>query len=225
MTSPFASVSATGRLLFGGAMAALTLVADLLLQYTPRVERVGSPDYLYLLEVSRSRLLWGHALGVVAILLMTVGLRAAASLISGPGWLRRGYESLAVFSCAGAAAFHALFAPIGLALQSAPDEAGRAVLVAALRPAHELLGTPILLLYFFAATLYSGIVAAGRTPLPRVAALATQMPLWLGLLVVARTSPLAGTVIFPAGLSLGNTIFFLVLARLARPRPKLHLVN
>jgi hypothetical protein len=212
-------------LLFGAAMAALTLVADLLLQYTPRVERVGSPDYLYLLDVSRSRLLWGHALGVVAILLMTVGLRAAAGLISGPAWLRRGYEGLAVFSCAGTAVFHALFAPIGLALQTAPDAAGRAALVAALRPAHEMLGTPILLLYFFAATLFTGIVAAGRTPLPRATALATQMPLWLALLVLARTSPLAGTVIFPAGLSLGNTIFFLVLARGARPRPKLQLVN
>ena len=47
--------------------AAVAVVSDLALQYTPVAAHVGSPDYAYLLDVPRERLLFGHFVGVVAV--------------------------------------------------------------------------------------------------------------------------------------------------------------
>ena len=53
--------------------ATLGVIADLALQYTPNAAHLFSDQSLYLLDVSPSRLFIGHYLGVVAILMETIG--------------------------------------------------------------------------------------------------------------------------------------------------------
>lgn len=195
--------------------AAAAVFADLALQYTPVAAHLGSREYVFLLDVSRRNLLLGHYLGVVAVLGEICGFWFVAQ-----GLKPAGRRPSSIFFAIGAvafgvgAAFHAMFAPIGLALRSAADAglspAFAAKMAAAVRPAHEGLGTITLLGILLLSLLFSFLVALRTTAFPRWMALCSPLPVVLLFGALTRLMPSLRLVFFPAGLNIANFVLFML---------------
>jgi len=197
--------------LVGALSAALAVVADLALQYTGISAHVGSKEYAYLLDVSSSRLLFGHFAGVVAVLLEIFGFWGVALAFYGRA-LRLTFFAVSALAFSVGAAFHAMFAAIGLALQFASTSgAGPAFLsglASAVRPAHEGLGAVTVIGILALSVLLSAAAAFGRTSYPRWMAVLSPLPVILLLALLTRAIPSLRLVLLPAGLNFANLVLF-----------------
>lgn len=110
------------------------------------------------------------------------------------------------FTYAIGAAFHAMFAPIGLTLQALRQQDYAAV-VAAVRTAHEGLGTVAVLGIFFVSLFVLVDVARGKTGYPRWLAAVTPLPLIALMMIVVTLVPVARAVVLPCGINIANCIF------------------
>ena len=200
--------------LVGFAAAVLSAWADLTLQYTPDATHLLSEKYLFLLDRSPAELLLGHNLGVFAILLQIAGIWAVGQgLVPGSRGAARAYVLVAAFAMAVGAAFHATFAPIGLALHGAvaagADPAKLAAIAGQARPAQLLLGTVTLLAIAAASLLFSAIVLRRRTAYPRWMAGVTPLTLSIVLGIAGRLVPSLRLVLVPCGINCAGAVFFL----------------
>ncbi|HZF10901.1 MAG TPA: DUF6796 family protein [Thermoanaerobaculia bacterium] len=220
------SFRAAGWIGIVGALA--TAVSDLALQYTPEASHLASRDYLYLLDVAPGRLLLGHFLGVFGILLeiagfwqVSLGLRPAGRVPA------RSFFFLSAGTFALGTAFHAMFAPIGLALHALQETGAAPALLsavaAAVRPAHQGLGAVILTGIAALSLLFSWLVVFRPTLYPRWMALCSPLPLALFFLLLTRFSLTLRLVLLPCGLNLANLVLFglstAVLGRARDARP------
>lgn len=202
---------------FGILGAAAAVGADLVLQYTPDASHVGAPSYAYLLDVSRARLLVGEFVGVPAILLEIAGFCfVGEGLRVASGRVANVFIAVSAVAYAFGAAFHAMFAAIGVALQSSAaagsDAAALASLAASLRSAHAGLGAVTLLGIAGSSILCSIRVARGGTAFPRWFAVCSPLVIAIGLAIAARLVPSLRLVLLPAGLNLANLLFFAIAA-------------
>jgi hypothetical protein len=204
----------------GVGSAALAVAADLALQYTGNATHVGSHEYAYLLDVSRDRLLFGHFAGVFAVLLEIIGFWGVALGFTGPK-LRFAFFATCAVAFAVGAAFHAMFAVIGLSLQFAADANAApgflTGLAAAVRPAHEALGSVTIIGILILSVILILAIARGRTAYPRWMAALSPLPVVVGLAIAMRAFPSLRLVLLPAGLNFANLVLFSAAAILARP--------
>jgi hypothetical protein len=206
-----------------GALAAV--LADLALQYTPEASHLASRDYLYLLDVPPGRLLFGHFLGVFGILLEIAGFwQVSQGLRPADGVPVRAFFLLSAFTFTVGAAFHALFAPLGLALHQLRESGAAPALLSAVahvvRPAHQGLGAVTLAGIAALSLLFSWTVAVRRTLYPRWMALASPLVLAILFFVLTRFSLALRLVLVPCGLNLANLVLFgLSTGLLWRARP------
>jgi len=203
----------------GAVAAAIGVWADLALQYTANPAHVGSAGYAYLLDVSRPRLLFGHFAGVIAVLAEIAGFWGVALGIARPA-TRIAFLAVAATAFAIGAAFHAMFASIGLALQfaaaSGATPAFMAGLASAVWPAHHGLGAITLVGIVLLSVIFSASVALGRTVFPRGAALCSPLAVALILAGIVHFAPALRLVALPAGLNFANLVLFLTAALTAR---------
>ncbi|HEV7506020.1 MAG TPA: DUF6796 family protein [Thermoanaerobaculia bacterium] len=193
--------------------AAVAVYADLMLQYTPQAAHLGSRDYLYLLDVSARRLLIGHFVGVVAVLLEIAGFwQIAQGLLPAGAGKSRAFFLLGAFTFGVGAAFHAMFASIGLALQALRDAGGSTALLgevaAAVRPAHEGLGVVTVLGIAALSIFFSAVVGLKKTMYPRWLAWFNPLAVALVLTVAGRLSIQLRLVLLPCSLNLANLLLF-----------------
>lgn len=195
----------------GALAAAIGALSDLLLQYTPQLNHLGSHEYAYLLDAGARRMMAGHLIGVPAILGEAVAfwmLRRA--FVRGHRVAAASFGWIAAAGWALAAAFHAIFAPIGLALLRLREHGASSEWIAAAaagaRGAHEALGTPVLLLIFLAQVVFLIAVARGWTLFARIDALASPLPILVVFFVVIALSPLARSILLPCGINLANAL-------------------
>ena len=212
--------------LVGAAAAALSAGSDVVLQYTADPAHLLSEKYLYLLDRSPGDLLLGHNLGVFAILLQIAGFWAVGrGLAPGGRGAARAYFLVAAFAMAAGAAFHATFAPIGLALHGAraagDDPARLAVIAGQARPAQLLLGTVALIAIATAALLFSAIVLRRRTAYPRWMAAVTPLTLSIVLGIAGRFAPPLRLILVPCGINCAGAVFFLLATVALWSRPAL----
>lgn len=201
--------------LTGATAAALSAWADLALQYTPDASHLLSERYLYLLDRSPADLLLGHNLGVFAILLQIAGIWAVGQgLAPGGRGAARAYGLVASFAMAIGAAFHATFAPIGLALHGAraggADSARLAAIAVQARPAQMLLGTAAVLAIAAGTLLFSAIVLRHPTAYPRWMAAVTPLTLSIVFGITGRLVPSLRLILVPCGINCAATVFYLL---------------
>ncbi|HEV8122427.1 MAG TPA: DUF6796 family protein [Candidatus Polarisedimenticolia bacterium] len=206
--------------IIGAGAAFVAVAADLALQYTPIAAHVGARDYSYLLDVPPGRMLFGHFAGVVAVIVEILGFLGVAVGIESRG-LRHVFFGFASFGFAIGAAFHAMFAAIGLTLQRATAAGSPPELVSGLAtavwPAHHGLGAIILGCIVVLSCLLSIAIARGRTRYPRWMALLTPLPVAILFFIVQIVFPPLRLVLFPAGLNLANLILFVSAAVNVKP--------
>jgi hypothetical protein len=132
--------------LTGAAAAALSAWSDFVLQYTPDPSHLMSRQYLFLLDRSPADLLLGHYVGIFAILLQIAGFWAVTRGLALAGRAAAlSYFFLGASAMALGAAFHATFAPIGLALHTMAGDPQRiAALADGVRPVQTALGADAL---------------------------------------------------------------------------------
>ncbi len=193
--------------------AAAAVYADLMLQYTPIAAHLGSRDYLYLLDVPAGRLLIGHFAGVIAILLEIAGFwQIAQGLLPAGAGKSRAFFLLSAFTFGVGAAFHAMFASIGLALQAVRGAGGSAArmgeVAAAIRPAHEALGVVTVLGIAALSILFSVVVGLKKTMYPRWLAWFSPLAIALVLALASRFSIQLRLVLLPCSLNLANLVLF-----------------
>jgi len=195
--------------------AALAAAADLALQFTRDASHLGSKVYAYLLDVPHDRLLFGHFAGVTGILLEILGFWGVAVGLSRHS-LRQWFIAVSSVAYAVGAAFHAMFASIGLALQFAAQSGASAAftsgLATAIWPAHHGLGAITLVGIALQSILFSWSVALGKSTYPRWLAACSPLPIVLLFAIVARFAPSTRLVLLPAGINLANCVFFALAA-------------
>lgn len=171
-----------------------------------------SRQYLFLLDQPPADLLFGHYLGIFAILLQIAGFWAVARGLAPAGRAAAGsYFFLAASTMALGAAFHATFAPIGLALHAMAGDSQRIAAIAdAVRPAQTALGAIVVLGIIAAALFFSVLVLRRRTAFPRWMAAVTPLTLAVVLWLAARLAPSLRLVAVPCGLNGAAMIFFLL---------------
>jgi hypothetical protein len=206
--------------IIGAGAAFVAVAADLALQYTPNAAHAGAANYAYLLDVPAGRMLFGHFAGVVAVIVEILGFLGVAVGIESRG-LRHVFFGFASFGFAVGAAFHAMFAAIGAALQyaaaSGSDPAFLSGLATAVFPAHHGLGAVILGCIVVLSVLLSWPIARGRTRYPRWMAFLTPLPVVLVFWLVTLAVPALRLVLLPAGLNLANLILFVSAAVNVKP--------
>jgi hypothetical protein len=128
------------------------------------------------------------------------GHRVAARLFLWPG--------VVAFSLG--AAFHAMFAPIGLALQRVSSTSPALVsdIAAAVRPAHQGLGVPILLGILLYSIVFAWATATGRTRYPRWIAVCSPLVFLVLAALVIRGFPSLRAVLLPCALNAANVLLF-----------------
>lgn len=211
----------------GAGAAFVAVAADLALQYTPTAAHVGAADYAYLLDVPPGRMLFGHFAGVVALIVEILGFLGVAVGIDSRG-LRHVFFGFASFGFAVGAAFHAMFAAIGLMLQRAAAAGSPPEMVSGLAmavwPAHHGLGGIVLGCIVVLSCLLSIAMARGRTRYPRWMAFVTPLPVGIVFFLVQTVIPSLRPFLFPTALNLANLILFVSAAvnvkPLAGPGPK-----
>lgn len=197
-------------------LAALSGVAgDLALQYTSNTQHLMSRQSLYLLDVSPGRLLLGHYLGVVAILIEIAGfwavyraLRPAGERYALPFFLMNAFGAML------GAAFHATFVFVGLTLQAQARVTGTqysefAELLASFNTARIGLALPALAAIMLGSLLYAFTVGFKPTLYPRWMAFCN--PLAFLLLIVAFTLavPRSALVLAPTAINVSHLLFFI----------------
>lgn len=197
-------------------MAALMGSAgDLALQYTSNTEHLMSRRALYLLDVPPGRLLVGHYLGVVGILLEIVGFWAVYRAMKPAGErYALPFFLVSAFGAMLGATFHATFVFVGLTLQAQSRVTGAAAseftdLLASFSTARVGLAIPALAAIAIGSFLYALTVGFKPTHYPRWMALCN--PLIFLLLVVALTLlvPATAPVLAPTAINASHLLFFL----------------
>jgi len=197
-------------------LAALSGVAgDLALQYTSNTEHLMSRQSLYLLDVSPGRLLLGHYLGVVAILIEIAGfwsvyraLQPAGERYALPFFLVNAFGAML------GAAFHATFVFVGLTLQAQSRVTGTAYsefaeLLASFNSARVGLAIPALAAIVFGSLLYAFTVGFKPTLYPRWMAFCNPLIFLLLIVALTLTVPPSARLLAPTAINLSHLLFFI----------------
>lgn len=194
--------------------ALLGVIADLALQYTSNTAHLLSDQSLYLLDVPPSRLFVGHYLGVVAILMETVGFWQIYRALQPSGErLALPFFLISSFGAMLGAAYHATFIFVGLTLQAqsaAVETAHQAftTLLASFDSARLGLAIPALLGIVISSLWYAFIVGFKPSNYPRWMALCNPLDfLLLIVILVIIFHPLA-LVLAPTALNLSHLVYF-----------------
>ena len=195
--------------------ALLAIVADLALQYTSNTEHLLSKQSLYLLDVSPGRMLVGHYLGVIAILLETIGLwqvyqalRPAGERYALPFFL------VSAFGAMLGATYHATFIFVGLTLQAQSGTAGAASeafagLLAGFTTARIGLAVPAILGIVLSSLWYAFVVGLKSSSYPRWMALCNPLVFLLLIGGITIGIPPFAPVLAPTALNLSHLLFFI----------------
>jgi len=196
-------------------LAALSGVAgDLALQYTSNTEHLMSRQSLYLLDVSPGRLLLGHYVGVVGILIEITGfwsvyraLQPAGERYALPFFLVNAFGAML------GAAFHATFVFVGLTLQAQARVTGAAAsefteLLASFNAARVGLAIPALAAIVICSSLFAFTVGFKPTLYPRWMALCNPLIFLLLTVGLTLTVPPSAQVLAPTAINVSHLLFF-----------------
>jgi hypothetical protein len=195
--------------------ALLGIAGDLALQYTSNTEHLMSRQSLYLLDVSPDRLLLGHYLGVVAILVEIAGfwsvyraLRPAGEHYALPFFLMNAFGAML------GAAFHATFVFVGLTLQAQsrvtePVSSEFTELLANFNTARIGLAIPALAAIVIGSLLYAFVVGFKPTLYPRWMAFCNPLVFLLLIVALTLTVPRSALVLAPTAINVSHLLFFL----------------
>ncbi len=194
--------------------ASLGVIADLALQYTSNTAHLFSDQSLYLLDVSPARLFIGHYLGVVAILVETVGfwqiyraLQPAGQRFALPFFL------ISSFGAMLGAAYHATFVFVGLTLQAQNGQVGAAhqafaALLAGFDAARIGLAVPALLGIVISSLWYAFLVGFRPSDYPRWMAVSNPLVFLLLIAILAIVIRPLALILAPSALNLSHLMFF-----------------
>jgi hypothetical protein len=165
------------------------------------------------MDVSTRGLTIGHFLGVPAVLAEIAGFWfVSRGLAARGGSLGAWFFATSASTFSLGAAFHAMFAPIGLALKQAQASGAAPALLTgianAVRPVHQGLGVVVVFGILAYSLLFAWAVASGRSAYPRWVALSSPVVFILGLAPVLRFSPLLRSLLAPCALNLANLVLF-----------------
>jgi hypothetical protein len=209
---PSTAIRWTG--IIGILAASLGVIADLALQYTSNTAHLFSDQSLYLLDVSPARLFIGHYLGVVAILVETVGLWQIYRALQPAGQrFALPFFLISSFGAMLGAAYHATFVFVGLTLQAQNGAVGAAhqafaALLSSFDAARIGLAMPALLGIVISSLWYAFIVGFKPSDYPRWMAICNPLVFLLLIAILAMGIRPLALVVAPSALNLSHLMFF-----------------
>ena len=194
--------------------ALLGVIADLALQYTSNTAHLLSDQSLYLLDVPPSRLLLGHYLGVVAILLETAGFwQIYRGLLPAGERSALPFFLISSFGAMLGAAYHATFVFVGLTLQAqstavATAQPAFSALLTSFDSARIGLALPALLGIVISSLWYAIVVGFRPSNYPRWMALCNPVVFLVVIVILAVVIRPLALVLAPTALNLSHLLFF-----------------
>jgi len=190
-------------------------VGDLALEYTSNAAHLMSRQSLYLLDVPPGRLLLGHYLGVVGILLEIAGFWSVYRALQPAG--ERYALPFFLVNALGAmlgAAFHSTFVFVGLTLQAQTRVTGAAYsefaeLLANFNTARIGLAIPALFAIMICSLLFAFTVGFKPTLYPRWMAFCNPLVFLLLIVSLTLTVPRSALVLAPTAINVSHLLFFI----------------
>jgi len=188
-------------------------IGEFTFQFSPRGGYEGS-DYLYFLDVSRSRLTWGHFIGVLAAPLYLVGYWHIAHMLRPAArWLGATVFGLGIYAFIIGDVW--LGGRVNLALpvkaREAATESNRALFSGLLNElsAHNepLIDIVRVLLLVISILMVCGILS-GKTPYPRWMIIFTPIVILIQIFSLYALAPNIGVYLLPAAMNIAHVIFF-----------------
>jgi hypothetical protein len=206
------------KLLIGTGIAAtlgalVVGIGEFTFQFSPRGGYEGS-DYLYFLDVSRSRLTWGHFIAVLAAPLYLVGYWHIAHMLRPAArWLGATVFGLGIYAFIIGDVW--LGGRVNLALtvkaREAATESSRALFSGLLNElsAHNepLINIVRVLLLVISILMVCGIIS-GKTPYPRWMIIFTPIVILIQIFSLYALAPNIGVYLLPAAMNIAHVIFF-----------------
>jgi hypothetical protein len=190
-------------------------IGEFTFQFSPRGGYEGT-DYLYFLDVSRSRLTWGHFIGVLAAPLYLVGYWHIAQMLRPAArWLGATVFALGIYAFIIGDVW--LGGRVNLALtvkaREAAPEAARALFSDLLNEigAHNepLINIVRVLVLVVSILMVCGIIT-GKTPYPRWAIIFSPIVIVVQIFSLYVMLPSIGVYLLPAAMNIAHVIFFAV---------------
>jgi hypothetical protein len=190
-------------------------IGEFTFQFSPRGGYEGT-DYLYFLDVSRSRLTWGHFIGVLAAPLYLVGYWHIAQMLRPAArWLGATVFALGIYAFIIGDVW--LGGRVNLALtvkaREAAPEAARALFSDLLNEigAHNepLINIVRVLVLLVSILMVCGIIT-GKTPYPRWAIIFSPIVIVVQIFSLYVMLPSIGVYLLPAAMNIAHVIFFAV---------------
>ena len=187
-------------------------IGEFTFQFSPRGGYEGS-DYLYFLDVSRSRLTWGHFIGVLAAPLYLVGYWHIGHMLRpAVRWLGGTVFGLGVYAFIIGDVW--LGGRVNLALtvkaREAATESSRALFSGLLNElsAHNepLINIVRVLLLVISILMVCGIIS-GKTPYPRWVIIFTPIVILIQIFSLYALVPSIGVYLLPAAMNIAHVIF------------------
>ena len=188
-------------------------IGEFTFQFSPRGGYEGS-DYLYFLDVSRSRLTWGHFIGVLAAPLYLVGYWHIAHMLRPAArWLGATVFGLGIYAFIIGDVW--LGGRVNLALtvkaREAATESSRALFSGLLNElsAHNepLINIVRVLLLVISILMVCGIIS-GKTPYPRWVIIFSPIVIVIQIFSLYVMMPSIGVYLLPAAMNIAHAIFF-----------------
>ena len=190
-------------------------IGEFTFQFSPRGGYEGT-EYLYFLDVSRSRLTWGHFIGVLAAPLYLVGYWHIAQMLRPAArWLGATVFALGIYAFIIGDVW--LGGRVNLALtvkaREAAPEAARALFSDLLNEigAHNepLINIVRVLVLLVSILMVCGIIT-GKTPYPRWAIIFSPIVIVVQIFSLYVMLPSIGVYLLPAAMNIAHVIFFTV---------------
>lgn len=189
--------------------AIVGMAGDYCLLYSPQGGYLDG-DFDFLSQISHSRMLWGHYLGLLAI-----PLEAAGLVLVWHGLRPLGERVAWIACCAGlylmfcGVAYHGTVYPFAAQVGGTADPA-------LLRPFSEPLGLAFAAVFMILVAVLTVTILRGKTAWPRSMALASPLLSYAAVMGLYLALPPVGNLLAPMGFNLSMAVFYGALALSAR---------
>ena len=183
--------------------ALLSSVADLLLLYHPEGGFLD-PIPTFYGDISSSRMIWGHFLGIFFIPLELMGFLLVYKGLKPAGARKaKALAALAIYSTFPGVAYHGTCAMMGHMIQNG----GQAELVSSFRILADPLAVAFILGFLILSIIISVVVGRGKSLFPRWVAFFNPVSIYLVFFACWFLVPVIGRFLLPAGFNLAMFIF------------------
>ncbi len=188
-------------------------IGEFTFQFSPKGGYEGT-DYLYFLDVSTTRLTWGHFIGVLAAPLYLVGYWHVAQMLRPAGqWISRAVFGLGVYAFVIGDVWLGGRVNLALTVQAREIAAETAQpvisnLLAEIAAHNEPLINIVRVLVLVISVLMIYSIVSGRSPYPRWMVAFTPITILILIFLLYAVAPAIGVYVLPAAMNISHAVFF-----------------